>query len=181
MPAMLYFSDLNDYEIRGELCQWGPVVIVFHLTWELWMLWLWRRCTYPHLVTHVISSLSDGAHSSLRRCAIHASGGVSGAVTEGLWGTNTNLLYFRSWSGIGGTDIWSWLLPGLLTCRYWWKPPLSTGSHMVVPCGAYVAHHSFSPLWHTSHLLWIILLRNKYLPQNSYNGKFWLKVCSSLN
>lgn len=100
--AMLYFSDLNDYEIRGELCQWGPVVIVFHLTWELWMLWLWRRCTYPHLVTHVTSSLSDGAHSSLRRCAIHASGGVSGAVTEGLWGTNTSLLYFRSWSGIWG-------------------------------------------------------------------------------
>nr|KAF6450462.1 hypothetical protein HJG59_008354 [Molossus molossus] len=27
---------------------------------------------------------ADGAHSSLRRCAVHASGGVSGAVIEGL-------------------------------------------------------------------------------------------------
>lgn len=87
-------------KIRDEPCQWGPVVIVLHLPWEGWVLWLLRRCTYPHLVTRVKSSLSDGTHSSLRCCAIHASGGVSRAITEGLWGTDTHLLCFSSWSRI---------------------------------------------------------------------------------
>lgn len=53
------------------------------------MLQLLRQCAQPDLVAHIESSFSDGTHSSLWCCAINASSGVSGAVTERLWGTNT--------------------------------------------------------------------------------------------
>lgn len=110
--AMLHFNDLNDYKIRNESRWWGPVVIIVRLTWELRML---KRCSYPHLVTCVTSSLSDGAHSSLWCRAIHASSGVSGAVTERLWGTNTSLLCFCSWSETKRQTIGAGLLQGVIS------------------------------------------------------------------
>lgn len=150
---MLHFSD-KWLSNKGWASWWGPVVIISRLTGKLWMLWLLKRSAYAYLVTRVQSSFSDGAHSSLWRCAIHASGGVSGAVTEGLWGTIISLLHFSSWSRTQETAIWSLLLQGLPTYRHQWKPILTVWRR-VVHCGAYVTV-AFSSLSGTLLIFYVL-------------------------
>lgn len=132
---MLHFQDAHSYKVRDGPRRWAPLVVTY---WEFQMLWLLRRETPIYLLTHVDSSFSDGAHSSVWCCAINASCGVSGAITERLWGTN-----FIRCSPFPDQEPWGlsfvfWPLQGLSTdrnwckaahsvCRQWWGKPVKTG------------------------------------------------------